>query len=79
MFHMHGKLKGEIKNLTLRQADDTTSFRPFSANAEAFDESKLKKIPKKCRQNCAIRCFCLLKNGFALIIIREKIIKRELR
>ena len=45
MFHMHGKLKGEIKNLTLRQADDTTSFRPFSANAEAFDESKLKKIP----------------------------------
>lgn len=45
MFHIHGKLKGEIKNLTLRQADDTTSFRPFSANAEAFDESKLKKIP----------------------------------
>ena len=45
MFHMHGKLKGEIKNLTLKQADDTTSFRPFSANAEAFDESKLKKIP----------------------------------
>ena len=45
MFHIHGALKGVIKNLALRTAGDTVSFRPFSASQEPFDESKLKKIP----------------------------------